>query len=439
MVFPVPLSAGKPPDVRSSIVLPWVLALVVVAVPGSPGTAVRAVNQRSAAPPEHSAPSLTPDQASVDQLSPELRAQLVADLYAYFRFINTPWLRAVCEAFSNDQPPLPVVRLHGDPHLEQYAFTSDSRGLDDFDDSAAGPFVVDLVRFLASVQLALHARGWQDETRRAFDAFFEGYRTTLADPDYLPPDPAVIARMRASHPPTAAAFLAWAESLMQPLAPPYQAALPSAVDALKTYARRARPQLPPQYFSLKRAGLLQMGVGSALAMKMLLRLEGPTKDPNDDVIVEAKRAGDLSGVPCLELMASQAFRVVSGAEQIGRLRHDLLFVMPRISPSRRGLPERWWIRSWDRTYHEVDIDDYQAAREIVEVARDVGAQLGRGHFHDPNAHEADRSAVNRALTDLAPRVTRDVDALTARLLADWAAFKKHIDAGNKTLPGGRKN
>ena len=78
-------------------VLPWVaVALVVLAAPRTFATAVPAPSQASAVPSEHSAPSLTPDQASVDQLSPALRAQLVADSYAYFRFVNTPWLRAVC-------------------------------------------------------------------------------------------------------------------------------------------------------------------------------------------------------------------------------------------------------------------------------------------------------------------------------------------------------
>ena len=38
-----------------------------------------------------------------------------------------------------DLEGLPVVRLHGDAHVEQFAFTNDAWGLDDFDDSARGP------------------------------------------------------------------------------------------------------------------------------------------------------------------------------------------------------------------------------------------------------------------------------------------------------------
>jgi hypothetical protein len=382
--------------------------------------------QVAASPSPPRAPSLLPDDASVRQLSTALRDQLIADPYAFFRFVNGPWLRAVCAAFADVASGAPVVRLHGDPHLEQYAFTADSRGLDDFDDSASGPFVVDLVRFLASVRLATEARGWQADAGRAVTAFFNAYRASLANGEYLPPDPAVIARMRATRPPSAAAFLDWAGSLMQPLDSTYEAALPAARDALEAYARRAHPALPDGYFGLKRAGLLRMGVGSALAMKMLLRLEGPTSDPDDDVIVEAKRAGDLGGIPCLEVTPSPAFRVVSGAEQIGRLRHELLFVMPRIDPEGRDLPERWWIRSWDRTYHEVDIRDYATPGELIEVARDVGAQLGHGHFHDPQAplHPADRDRVARAVTRLEPRVRQQVDRLTAQLLTDWVEFKR---------------
>ncbi len=368
--------------------------------------------------------SLAPPEASVRRLAPALRHQLETDPYVFFRFVNRSWVRAVCDEFADVAARLPTVRLHGDPHLEQYAFTAASRGLDDFDDSAAGPFVIDVVRFLASVQLALRAHDWDEARTRAFDAFFEGYRNTLDDAEWLPPDPAIIGRLRSAQPPTPAAFLAWAESLMRPLDPVYEAALPAGRDALERYARRARPAIPAGYFVLKRAGMLQMGVGSALGVKVLLRLEGPTADPDDDLIVEAKRAEDLAGVPCLTVTPSSAFRVVTGAEQIGRLRHEVLVVLPRVDPAEQSRPAQWWVRSWDRTYHEVDLQDYAAAEEIVEVARDVGAQLGRGHFHGARVplRPADRAKVSGALMRFEPRLRQEVETLTARLLTEWAAF-----------------
>ena len=78
------------------------------------------------------------------------------------------------------------MRLHGDAHVEQYAVTDDSRGLDDFDDSALGPAVVDIVRFLGSLDLVARQKGWLDQRDAFVDAFFRGYERALQSPAYLP-------------------------------------------------------------------------------------------------------------------------------------------------------------------------------------------------------------------------------------------------------------
>ena len=52
----------------------------------------------------------------------------------------------------------PNVQLHGDAHLEQYAFTKSAWGLDDFDDSTRGPALVDIIRFLGSIDLTVRRR-----------------------------------------------------------------------------------------------------------------------------------------------------------------------------------------------------------------------------------------------------------------------------------------
>src|SRR5262245_60653713 len=89
---------------------------------------------------------LRPYPAAMDRASAELIDRLRADPFNYFRFVNRPWTERVCEAFA-DVSDLPIVRLHGDAHLEQFALTNHAWGLDDFDDSARGPAFVDIVRF----------------------------------------------------------------------------------------------------------------------------------------------------------------------------------------------------------------------------------------------------------------------------------------------------
>jgi hypothetical protein len=221
------------------------------------------------------------------------------------------------------------------------------------------------------------------------------------------------------------AFLDWADSLMRPLDPELEKALPVAESALESFRLRFRPDSSPTYFRIKKVGRLNLGVGSALATKVLFRFEGPTPSDDDDLIVEAKRANDLSGVQCLTVpRVSGAFRVVKGVEQIGRLHHDILMVIPH-DPTLGAHVSRWWVLNWDQSYREVDIGDYVSGGEIVEVARDVGAQLGHANLRE--AKEAANSAAltieQRALDRLEGRTRQAAAEGTAELLDAWKTFR----------------
>src|SRR5262245_32905093 len=104
---------------------------------------------------------------SLEQAGPELIERLRADPYDYFRFVNRSWIARVCDDFSSDLEGLPVVRLHGDAHVEQFALTQDAWGLDDFDDSARGPAVVDIARFLGSIDLVCRLLLEQKKTAKS--------------------------------------------------------------------------------------------------------------------------------------------------------------------------------------------------------------------------------------------------------------------------------
>ena len=112
---------------------------------------------------------------------------LLEEPFVYFRFVNIEWAGRVCAAFRDDLHSLPSAIIHGDAHVEQYAVTAAARGLDDFDDAAHGPSVVDLVRFLGSVDLIARRRGWTGEGKRLFDSFFDGYTRALSDRRTSPP------------------------------------------------------------------------------------------------------------------------------------------------------------------------------------------------------------------------------------------------------------
>ena len=367
---------------------------------------------------------LEPTEEEVRRLPAPLLAELRADLYVYFRFVNVQWMHATCERFEDVLTGLPPVRLHGDAHLAQYALTADSRGLDDFDDSTMGPFVLDVTRFLASLDLALDQRGWSAARPRASAAFLAGYRASLNNSTYLPPDPSAVTRLRAKDARDAHQFLAWTDSLMLPLDPAFEAVVHSARAALEEYAGRVRTGTAAGFFRIKRTGRLNLGVGSALASKVLLRVEGPSPADDDDMIVEAKRAGDLTGVPCLAVAPPGAVRVVTGSEQIGRLHHEILMVL-RLDRTEGSDTGRWWLRNWDPSYREVDVADYMSGDEIVEVAHDAGAQLGRGHITAPDAGGGPRDASQqvRRLDALEPRIRDAVAEQIVELRDAWQRFR----------------
>jgi len=343
-----------------------------------------------------------------------------------FRFVNPAWTREVCEAFASDLRSMPSVRLHGDAHIEQYALTSEARGLDDFDDSAKGPAVVDIVRFLGSLQLAARDRGWEASLPAITDAFISGYRRGLEDPAYLPPDPAVVVRLRAKGVPSREEFLAWADSLMQPLSREDLARVDAARGRLQAYATQIDPAFTPEYLAIKRIGELHLGIGSALARKLLFRVEGPSPAPDDDVVVEAKEVSLLPHDSCLIVPNhAEVYRVVEGLGQIGRIEHRLVVALPVLPDAPSSARGGWWVRMWERSYRELEVGDLASAGELMEVAHDAGAQLGATNLTDAPQRlgRQARMAEIEGLTRLGPRIRTVTHELTLALIDAWQQMR----------------
>jgi len=86
-----------------------------------------------------------------------------------------------------------------------------------------------------------------------------------------------------------------------------------------------------------------MGVGSAVNRKLLFRVQGPTTDPADDVLLEAKQVTSLDGISCLESPTTQrALRIIDGTRQLGGIKHDILAARPSLLvPSTADRAEHW--------------------------------------------------------------------------------------------------
>jgi hypothetical protein len=169
-----------------------------------------------------------------------------------------------------------------------------------------------------------------------------------------------------------------------------------------------------------------MGVGSAPAPKILVRIQGPSTSPDDDELVEAKQVQSLEGLQCLQLPESaQAHRVIFGALQLGRLRHNILvagppLIVPEIAAEGQDL-RRWWIRSWDPSYRELHIADLRSPRELAQIAYDVGVQLGAGRLKESVGlqRKSERQRELVSLARLEPRIRNKTSELVTELLAGW--------------------
>jgi uncharacterized protein (DUF2252 family) len=359
---------------------------------------------------------LRPNPLILASAPADLIDRLRADPFTYFRFINRAWTERVCEAFA-DLPSPTIVRLHGDAHVEQFALTQDAWGLDDFDDSTRGPAFIDVVRFLGSLDLASRQRGWPRDRDRLWTRFFAGYRLGLSDPDSRPPEPEIVGRLRRQAP-TRAAHLEWGEQQMQPLDQVRSTALVSSMENFERMMRAERPELAPGYFAIRRAGWLRMGVGSATIRKILMRVAGPTADPDDDVLLEGKEVVSLEGLRCLEAPTTPpATRVIAGARQLGRVKHDILAVaptllMPAVSDNADHWLD-WWISSWEPTYREVRLDDLRSVDDLAEIAFVSGWQLGVGKVPSVRGQELSSH------TMLESRLRKETALIVEELVAGW--------------------
>jgi uncharacterized protein DUF2252 len=365
---------------------------------------------------------LRPSPTAVASAPAELVDRLRADAFTYFRFVNRSWAARVCDAFR-DVSDLPFVRLHGDAHVEQYALTDDAWGLTDFDDSARGPEFIDIVRFLGSIDLATRQRGWTSDRDALWDRFFAGYRAGLANPAYRPPEPDIVRALRGPERRNRAAFLSWGESQMEPMPAAASKSVVENMEAFERFIRLERPDLGSGYFAVKRAGWLRIGVGSTALRKVLIRVQGPTNEDDDDELVEAKEVANLDGVSCLaESTTAPALRVVDATRQLGRMKHDILAIGPTVlipaAADRAEHWRNWWVSNWEASYREVRIDDVRSVEDLGDIVYDSGVQLGAGAPTDVSARNQAASAVMR----LEGRMRRETSTIVEELLAGWREF-----------------
>ncbi len=421
---------------RRSALSGLALGLVACAAVGCPAPVT------SSLPPPAPTPTATPHpnplELATDGLeakSEKVRARLAASPHNYFRGVNMQFAQEVCRRFDKVMATLPMVNLHGDAHVEQFAVTEDSAGLADFDDSVTGPAVIDLARFGTSIELAARQRGWRSAHLLA--AFLDSYDAALDDPSKVEL-PSIVGRIRQGFAKSHEAFLTWAESRMEP--PPES----ERAHAEGEYARYVKlmllvhPDKNEAFFGLKRWGMLRgQGIGSATTKRFLLRVEGPGPDADDDIILEAKEVRDLSAVPCVEARRGSGLRVVAGSVRFGNQPDPFLAVIPRSADESLDDPP-WWIQSWSSNYAELDIQSsLEAEHDLLEVVTLVGRQMAYGHTNLlPAPYDLQlRQLVRQMLVERRDDIEQTITAMAALSEQAHQRWKQRLLAASPPVGG----
>jgi hypothetical protein len=364
------------------------------------------------------------DPASRDfSENPRLLERVLASPHGYFRFINTAFSSEVCRRYREATATTPPINLHGDAHLEQYAITDLGRGLTDFDDSSSGPAILDLLRLGVSLDLATSELGWQDSSDQLFDAFLDSYRASIEDPDTEGQEPTVARRAREDFGDDPEGFFSWVGSIMEEIDTETAAALREALAPYVESMLEERPDLHPSQLEIVSLGRLRMGIGSALDLKYLVRVAGPTAAPEDDFVLEVKEVRSLEGIECVTVVPADPFRILIGQSRIAYRPYGFL-------GHTRMLDRAFWVHAWVQNYEEVEIaESFESPEELEEVVRDIGIQLGRGHPREV-ASQFDlqlRREQLRLLDDYRELIHEHRRELSEMVLSAWNEFRRAVE------------
>jgi hypothetical protein len=358
---------------------------------------------------------LSLDATTAGRENPIAARRIAESAHAYFRFTNRQFVDLVCARYADSLASMPSVYAHGDAHLERYAVAADGRGLASFDGASTGPPIVDLARFATS--LALVSARDPEAGRAAIDAFARGYERTLDDPSAALPEPAAVARLRQRFAPSPAEWLDRVEKILP--GPTKDAAeLSASWGEVVAQVRERDPSVDPGYYKLKSGGRVSIGFGGPRVERFVVRAEGTSPGPDDDVILdfEGVEAGALGS--CLkpsDLEAVRQRRVQpSGPER---------FVTAVVV---RGTP--FFGHVWSAGYTPVRVEDVKSPAELAEVAEDVGMQIGRAHGAgaglDAAAAAAQRQSLKKSFESTRPGLGAAAVELAAQVTHAWRGYLK---------------
>ena len=158
-------------------------------------------------------------------------------------------------------------------------------------------------------------------------------------------------------------------------------------------------------------------------------MRGPSDDPGDDDVIEAKALRALKGLDCLEPPKSRpAFRIIVGSHQLGRLKHNILAAGPEDEIPEMAIQgqhlRNWWVRSWEPSYQEITLDDLRSVDDLSALVYDSGVQLGSGSIHTTTGSMDTALGTESlaAISALEPRLRQEAERLVEEMLLGWREF-----------------
>jgi hypothetical protein len=300
-------------------------------------------------------------------------------LYFYFRTQSMVAQRRFVELM--DVKSAPVVFVHGNPHIDNYARTNTGCGMIDFDRSRMGPYSWDISRLLSSLIVFNHQANKKYQMRDIYKAVLAGYTSRLADPslDYEKYKPLMDQQPESWQLSTknyVAANKKWAKRMrMNPMDPKS----PKIKELFACYVSSRRKHHFLEKYKIKEAGKANGSMGNKRFLAyfkcleegkddLLLDFKEVYRDPDSDLFYNPYRSHGHRMVEASRLYAA-------GVEQ-------------RVGYGSIGGQE-YWIRQVPPL--QMKIKDFRETSALKDFAYCVATQLGRAHrnsllFVDPEKH-----------------------------------------------------
>jgi hypothetical protein len=188
--------------------------------------------------------------------------------------------------------------------------------------------------------------------------------------------------------------------------------------------KETAPQRPESFYRITRAGSAQIGIGSALEPKTLIRIAGPSDAADDDLILEARITAPPLEHECVSRPANGgSLQVLMFTSLLAQHLPEVFGFLPR--EGAQQAPELW-IQSWDPGYRELAVADLQSQTDLNDVAADAGSQLA-GHFwttFPAPLRDHQRFAQLRAFEMSGMRARDLARRLANETVTEWERFRR---------------